>query len=175
MPTQAVQRHRVRDLVPSDDLPPSSQVMKFVTFYVAHRDLKLAACQAYLLPEMGAKLYRDKKVRALIDRKTLLLDVEEAKLKAKANLLTVDRLDATLIDLLGKKENGHVRLRATELGYKRTGLIKDGEFYVAPDPTAGNNQPSIYQTTLRRTVTEEVTQTHPPALPAAAIFAVKEY
>lgn len=170
---------RVKDLVPADDLPPAKQAQQFVTFYVNHRDLKLAACQANLDPDMGAKLYRAPKIRAMIDRKILLVDVEDAKLKAAASRLTVDRLDAALVEEVRSKKNGHIRVRAIELGYRRTGLIRDGEFYVAPNPNDKSNAPSMYrasQTTLRHTVTTEVIQSEAQAAQQHdPIFAVKEY
>lgn len=176
-----VRKHRIRDLVPANDLPPASQVQRFITFYVNHRDLKLAACQASLTPEMGERLYREEKVRTRIDKKILLIDVEEARLRARSNQLTVAKLDCTLLELLQKKELGHVRLKAAELGYRRTGLIKDGEFYVAPDPNHKQTGPSMYraqQTTLRHTVTTEVVKTDAQVTPVQhfdPIFAVQEY
>lgn len=177
----AYKRQRVSDLIPSDpDLPPSAVVQKFATFYSHHEDLKLAACQAKLMPEMGAKLYRNPKVREIIDRKLLLIEVENAKLAARSKQLTADRLDVALLEEVASKKNGHVRVRAIELGYRRTGMIRDGEFYVAPDPAANKNAPSIYrasQVTVKRTMTatEEVTHTQAAAAVADPIFAVKEY
>jgi len=175
-------RPRVSTLVPNDDLPPGPQVQKFITYYINHFDLKLAACQAKLMPEMGERLYKHPKVKALIDRKVMILDVEKAKLKARAETLTVSLLDASLAEEVKSKKNGGIRIRAIELGYKRTGLIRDGEFYVAPETTSNKNAPSIYQSrqiTLRRTVTEEVTQTETAKLPKPPetnpIFAVREY
>lgn len=166
---------KVRDLVPKDDLPAAPVVERFITRYVNDRDLAIAACAVGLDPKMGEKLYKNEKVRKRIDHKILLEDTATAKLRAQAKQLTIDRLDAALCEEVSKKSNGQVRIRAIELGYKRTGLIRDGEFYVAPDPKDSRNSPSIYQSkqiTMRRTVTEEVTQTIPPAEPA---FKVLEY
>jgi hypothetical protein len=159
---------RVSTLVPKGGLPPAAVVERFITFFVNERDAKLAACKASLMPEMGAKLYKHPRIRARIDHKILLIDVEEAKLRAKSKRLTVERLDAALVEEVDSKKNGHIRVRAIELGYRRTGLIRDGEFYVAPDPSANKNAPSIYQarqTKVTATVTKEVTD----------IFAVREY
>lgn len=171
-----MRKTRVTDLVTNDDLPPAKQAQQFVTFYVNHRDLKLAACQAALDPDMGEKLYRNPKIRASIDAKLLLIDVENAKLKAKADRLTVDRVDAALMEEVGRRDSRKWSLR---LAYERKGLIRDGEFYVAPNASDKSNAPSMYraqQTTLRHTVTTEVihaeaqaSQQHDP------IFAVKEY
>lgn len=174
-------RQKVDDFLSTDKrLPPTAAVSRFITFYVNHRDLKLAACQAGLDPAMGTKLYRVPEVQKKIAHKIMLIDVEMAKLKAKANLLTVDQMDAALYEEIHSKKNGHVRVRAIELGYRRTGLIRDGEFYVAPDPSSNRNAPSIYraqQTTMRRTVTEEVTQiaAQISAPVPDPIFAVREY
>lgn len=154
-------RPRIDKLVPKDDLPPTAVVQRFITFYINERDLKLAACKASLMPEMGEKLYRQPKVRQIIDRKIMLIDIEEAKVKARANLLTVAFIDSVVYEELKSKKNGHVRVRAAELAYRRTGLIRDGEFYVAPDANVNQNAPSVYQAqiTMRRTVTEELVQT----------------
>lgn len=155
-----VRKHRIRDLVPANDLPPASQVQRFITFYVNHRDLKLAACQASLTPEMGERLYREEKVRTRIDKKILLIDVEEARLRARANQLTVDRLDCTVLELLTPKHPGLVRKQAAELGYKRIGLIRDGEFVGISKAGSSVGGAKTYgqltTTTLRRTTTEEV-------------------
>lgn len=171
---------QVRDLVPKD-LPAAKVVELFITRYVnGDRDLKVAACSVGLPPELGERLYKNEKVRKRIDHKILLIDTAEAKIKAQANLLTVHRLDAALYEEVSSKKNGSVRVRAIELGYKRTGLIRDGEFYVAPDPNANNNAPSIYraqQTKMRQTVTE-ITHTDSTVIPVQhhdPIFAVKEY
>lgn len=166
-------RQRVRDLVPKDDaLPPAAQVQRFVTFYVGTRDLKEAACKANLQPEMGEKLYKNDRVRKLIDHQILLANVESAKLRAKANMLTVDRVDAALVGQIQKKDR--VPPEMFKIAYGRVGLLKDGEFYIAPDPNQTKTQPGIYQrqTTARRTVTEELTRTETVVDP---IFAVQEY
>lgn len=175
-------RPRMKELVPPDDMPAAAVVQKFVTMFVNYRDLKQAACLVGLDAKMGPVLYKEPKVRAAIDRKILLVDIEDAKVKAQANQLTVDRLDAALFEEVKSKKNGHVRVRAIELGYRRRGMIREGEFYVAPDPTKGNNAPSMYrahQTTLRQTVTTEVTHTAaeviPPTQQPDPIFAVQEY
>lgn len=174
-------RKRVDSLVPKNDMPPDPIVSKFVTLYVAHRDLQLAAAQVRLAPEMGARLYKNEKVREAIDRKIMLIDAEEAKLRAKANLLSVHRIDAALMDEIKRVDSRKWSLR---LGYERTGLIKGGEFYVAPDPNANKNAPSIYQarqTTTMRKVTEEVTTetvVSAPALPKTeepTAFRIIEY
>lgn len=153
---------RVKDLVQAEDLPPAKQAQQFVTFYVNHRDLKLAACQAKLDPDMGPKLYRVPKIRKMIDSKILLIDVENAKLKAQADRLTVDRLDSALVEEVDSKKNGHIRVRAIELGYRRTGLIRDGEF-VGVNKGAGGLNPAktygqIHTTTVRETTTKELIQ-----------------
>lgn len=168
---------RIKDLVPTDDMPMAAQVQRFITHYVNCRDLKEAACKVSLMPEMGEKLFKQPKVRTAIQKRINLVETEIAKQTAKAQLLTVPLLDASLVEEVKSRKNGHIRIRAIELGYKRTGLIRDGEFYVAPDPNANKNAPSIYQSkqiTMRRTVTEEVTQTM-PTVAAEPAFKVLEY
>jgi hypothetical protein len=168
---------KVRDLVPKDDLPPAPVVERFITRYVNERDLKIAACGVGLPPEMGEKLYKNEKVRKRIDHKILLIDTAEAKIKAQKSMLSVDCIDAALYEEVKNKASRKWSLR---LAYERKGVIRDGEFYVAPDPNANNNAPSMYraqQTTLRHTVTE-ITHTDAAAIPVQhhdPIFAVKEY
>lgn len=170
-------RKTVKSLVPQDDLPLAAEVQRFITQYVNCRDLKEAACRASLMPEMGERLFKQPRVRLAIQRRINLVEREMAALTAKAQLLTVPLLDASLVEEVKSKKNGHIRIRAIELGYKRTGLIRDGEFYVAPDPNANRNAPSIYQSrqlTARRTVTEEVTETV-TKVEVNPVFAVREY
>jgi len=155
-------------LASPDDLPPGAAVQRFIFFYVNERDLQLAATKAGLEPEMGERLYREPKVRAAIEKKIHLVDVEHAKLAAQALSLNVSLLDASLAEEVKNKKSGAVRMRAIELGYKRTGVMRDGEFVLAPDPDAARKAPSIYQsrqTILRRTVTEEMLQTTATELP----------
>jgi hypothetical protein len=162
-------------------MPPAKQTQIFIAAYVNTRDLAEAAALARLDTKWGRILYKEPKVRAQIDRKINLIDVEDAKLKAQSNKLTADILDAALVQEVLNKKGGQTRIRAIELGYRRKGLMREGEFYVAPDPVADRNAPSMYgsrQTTLRRTVTEEVTHTEPAAPPpptANDIFTVREY
>jgi len=159
-------------------MPMAAQVQRFITYYVNCRDLKEAACKVALMPEMGEKLFKLPKVRAAIQKRINIVETEIAKQAAKAHMLTVPLLDASLVEEVKSKKNGHIRIRAIELGYKRTGMIRDGEFYVAPDPNANRNAPSIYraqQTTLRQTVTTELTHTNAQVAPVDPIFAVKEY
>lgn len=169
-------KRTVRTLVPKrNDLPLAAETQRFVAYYVNCRDLKTAAATAGLMPEMGEKLFKQPKVKAAIQKRINLYEKELAAQAAKAHLLTVPLLDSALVEEVKSRKNGHIRIRAIELGYKRTGLIRDGEFYVAPDPSSNKNAPSIYQSrqlTARRTVTEEVTETVTQVDP---VFAVREY
>lgn len=156
----------------------AAQVQRFIMNYVNCRDLKEAACRVSLMPEMGERLFKEPKVRAAIQKRINIVEIEMLKQTAKAHLLTVPLLDASLVEEVKSRKNGHIRIRAIELGYKRTGMIRDGEFYVAPDPNVNKNAPSIYraqQTTLRQTVTTELTQTNAQVATVDPIFAVKEY
>jgi hypothetical protein len=148
----------------SPELPSKALINRFIHFYttsVAFKDEDRAGRMAHIEPRLVQRIMKDGEIRQEIDRKLSILEIEQAKLEAHARLLTVGVLDSALFEEVRSKKNGSVRIRAIELGYKRTGLIRDGEFYVAPDPAANQNAPSIYQaqTTVKRTVTEEVTQT----------------
>lgn len=165
---------KLKDLVGENDLPPARQVQLFVTKYVhGGRDLARAACLANLDPKMGKKLYLVPKVRHSIDKQIALIEAEQAHHTAKAALLGVELIDSAVVDSLTKKGE-RLQPEIVRIAYGRVGLIRDGEFYVAPDPNQPKNQPGIYQrqTTAKRTVTEEVTRTETVLDP---IFAVKEY
>jgi len=167
-------RAKLKDLVGEDEMPPARQVQVFVTKYVhGGRDLERAACLANLDPKLGKKLYLVPKVRAAIDRQIALIESEQAKLTARASSLGVDLIDSVMVGQLTRKKE-RIQPELFKIAYGRVGLLKDGEFYVAPDPNQPKNQPGIYQrqTTAKRTITEEVTKTETVIDP---IFAVKEY
>jgi len=155
-------KKRVKDLVPADDLPLAKEAQRFITFYLSCRDLKEAACKCGLDPAMGEKLFQVPRVRNAIQRRINLVEMESAKLRAKADLLTVDLLDASLCDEVKSKRNGHIRIRAIELGYKRTGLIRDGEFVGIQQKGGGVGTARTYgqvqTTTMTRTTTEQLVQ-----------------
>jgi len=169
----------LKDLVPTDDKPLPRQVQRFITHYVhAGRDLKEAACKADLDPKWGEKLWNQPKVRAAIERKLATIEKEMAKQTAKAALLGVELVDETLVSQL-KRRTERVPAEIIKIGYGRVGLLKDDEFYVAPDPNHNKNAPSIYQrqTIAKRTVTtetEEVTQTE-TVIPVDPIFETRLY
>lgn len=170
-------RPAVKTLVPEDDkLPMAATVQRFIKAYMECMDLKTAASSVGLMPDMGVKLFKNPRIYKAIQHRMNLLEMARIALKAKADSLSIPLLDASLAEEVKSKKNGHVRVRAIELGYKRVGLIRDGEFYVQPDQNSGKSAPSIYQSmqlTQRRTVTEEVTQTMTKV--AHPAFAVQEY
>ena len=132
---------------------------RFIQFYVTNRDVSKAAKMAHISVTDGNKLMREPAVKKSIEKRIDLIEMEMAKLEAKATMLTVNVLDGALMEEIQNKKSG-VRLRAIELGFRRTGMIRDGEFFVPQPPSGENSGPNIYRalqtTTLRRTVTEEL-------------------
>jgi len=169
-------RAKLKDLVGEADLPPARQVQAFISKYVhGGRDLERAACLAKLDPKLGKKLYLVPKIRESIDRQIAMIEFEQAKLTAKATMLGVELIDSAVVESLTRKKD-RLQPEIVRIAYGRVGLIRDGEFYVAPDPSQNKNAPSIYQaaqTSMRRTVTEEVT--HTQVVVTDPIFSVKEY
>jgi hypothetical protein len=107
-----------------NELPFPGTTNRFIAYYTDTEDLARAAIQAGLSYAKARKLYRDKAVRAEIDRRLDKLHNTQAVLIAKARLLTEDRLDACLVKSL-KTEKGMVLVRSVELGYKKMGLLRD--------------------------------------------------
>lgn len=164
-----MKRKTVRQILPKDnDLPMAKDVLRFIGFYMNSFDLKEAACKIGLAPEAGEKLFKVPRIKDAIQRRVNLLEGERSRLKAKAELLTVDLLDASLCEEVKSKNNGHIRVRAIELGYRRTGLIRDGEFVgVQQSRGTGNSAKTygqIHTTTIRKTTTEELVQSSETAV-----------
>lgn len=142
--------------------PFSGSINRFVSYYVDLEDLAKAAIQTGLSFSAAQKLYRDKAVRAEIDRRLDKLHGEEAKLRAKARQITVIYLDDKLVEAV-KHGAAKGDTKALELGYQRVGMYRDGEFLGVPradqvTPKA-DAQPMIYRA-MERTVTrtEQVTE-----------------
>ena len=179
----------------NDDRPLNRNEQNFIRFYVNPevRDIERAAQLAGLEPAKGKKLYNDPVVRDEIDRRLRLVELEQARLDAEAEVLVDSLLDQALMDAvkLDAAEHGSTKLAAITLAMVVKGRIETrhakamamgprGALGAQPQTTPGvygSILPSALQlgqpgpatgqatTTVRRT--EEVIQTHPhPAPPA---------
>lgn len=145
--------------------PFSGSTNRFIAYYTDFEDLPKAATHAGLSLTAATKLYRDKAVRAEIDRRLDKLHGEQAKLIAKARQVTTLYLDDRLVEAV-KHGAAKGDTKALELGYRRVGMFRDGEFLGVPradqtTPKADAQQNMIYRATaVERTVTrtEQVTE-----------------
>lgn len=144
------------------DEPFSGSTNRFISYYSDFEDLAKAALHVGISLNAAKRLYRDKDVRAEIDRRLDKIHNEEAKLKAKARQVTVLYLDDRLVEAV-KQGAAKGDIKALELGYRRIGIFRDGEFLGVPraDQTTpkADAQPMIYRA-MERTVTrtEQVTE-----------------
>lgn len=154
-------------------------IQRFIDWMVRLRDPEKAALNSDLKASWGMKLYREPEIRAKIDRRIGLIERERDSLIAKAQALDISLLDSSLVDTIktSAKDNGHVKVKAIELGYKRVGVLVDDNFIMGGGKSSGNDpvRPSMYsaleiQTTVTRTeqiTTREITgPSDAPALPA---------
>lgn len=103
-----------------------AKIQYAIEFYLDTRDIGKAALAANMDPAEFAKAMETDQVKAEIDRKLDFIDQAAAELRAKARILTADKLDATLVDVLNtKSKNLSPKVKALELGYKRHGLLKE--------------------------------------------------
>jgi hypothetical protein len=148
-----------------------ANVQRFIQVYVGCRDKEKAALRSGFEAEAGDKLLSKKPIRAEIERKIRIIDLETAKLTAQANKLQVELIDSELVKTIkiSAKTGGTTKVKAMELGYERLGILRDGAFVVIQEKE--NAAPSIYRalhTTTVRQITEvtEQRELQAPALPA---------
>lgn len=151
--------------------------LKFIDKYVHQQDVKMAAKLSGYEPEYGFQLYSNPEIRAEIDRRLLIQHTEEAKLVVKEKILNRDLLDRELIKVV-ESDVSPTKLNAIEMGYKRIGMINNGEFIPDPDQAAQpkpGEAPRIFRVTqtsilahkieTTRTDTVSVTQQRAPFAP----------
>ncbi len=152
-----------------NDLPFSSQVLRFIDAYVQCQDLDKAAVQAAYHEEMGRKLWKRPLVRAEIERRLEAVNGETAKIVAKKRIVTVDALDRNLMRIVSLpvktlKEIPTLaasKVKAIEIGYQRTGLLIDGNFIPDAGTEAGSksDSPRIYRAEEQSIITHQITET----------------
>lgn len=175
------------------DRPLTAKEQKFIRFYSKPgvRDIEKAAQLAGMPGRDGKTLYKRPEVRGEIDRRLRLVELEQAKLDAEAEVLSNDIIDKALAATmaLDAKEFGSTKLAAIQLALVVKGRIETRNAKSVQTQSAPSAfRPSIYgsisaptaaaalpvatttTTTLRRT--EEVIQTQGET-PAPAICAPK--
>jgi hypothetical protein len=156
------------------DLPFTGKINQFISYYVSTEDLSLAAKKCGLEVEHARRLYARKGIREAIDKRLEVVHEAQAKLVAKYRMVTVEMIDDQLVTAM-KKGAQRGDPRALELGYRRMGIFRNGEFIGLDNPNepvaAGAHPPPIFRVERTVTRTEQVTeraelQSGHPALPA---------
>jgi hypothetical protein len=115
--------------MPDDtDIILPAKVARAIEHFVDTRDADKAAMLANLEPDVFRRWMRKRAVRNQINHKIDLVDQACAELRARARVLTVDKLDSSLVDILDskdKKATFGARIKAIELGYKRHGALTE--------------------------------------------------
>lgn len=161
------------------DLPLSAKEQRFVRFYCRPdvRDLEKAGGLAGMKTKAeSTRAYNKPAVRAEIDRRLRLLELEQARLDAETEVLTDSLIDKALAETMGvcAKEHGSTKLAAITLALVAKGRIetRNAKSVMAVTSPSGF-RPQIYgsiapqpgTTTLRET--KEIIQTAHAALPQA--------
>lgn len=112
--------------MPNDDteiiLP--AKVARAIEHYIDSRDPDKAAMLASMDPVEFRRWMRKRVVRDKINHKIELVDQACAELRARARVLTVDKLDSVIVGILDGKDK-RAALKAAELGYKRHGALQE--------------------------------------------------
>lgn len=148
--------------------PLSAKEHRFVDAYISFRDVQKAAVEAGFTAKEGSGLYRRKAVHAEITRRMENVSGEVDKIIAKKRVINVEMLDQNLRQLItipkaSIKETPSLatpKLNAIELGFKRVGLLLDGNF--VPDAASGPSQeeaPRIYRSSEQTIITHQITET----------------
>lgn len=150
--------------------PICKQYLDWITQYVNCQDAEKAAIAVGLPAEMGKKLYRRAAIRAEIDKRMAAINGTVAAIIAHKRVVTVELLDQNLgqIIKLTKKQIlaapplAAAKVKALELGYRRVGLLIDGDFI--PDNNSQTAKPEeaprIFRGDGRTILTHEITETH---------------
>lgn len=108
--------------------PLSPQLQCAIEHYVDTRDPDRAAQLARMEPKEFRRFMKHEDVAALIQKKVDLVDIANAQVRAQARVLTVDKLDASLVEVLTKFKGAKTlreRVKAIEIGYKRHGALRE--------------------------------------------------
>lgn len=150
-------------------------VNRFISYYCQFEDLKRVAAYCGISNDKAKGLYQNPTVRAEIDKRLDKIHTEQAKLIARSKKVDAMFLDDKLVEAV---EKGAARgdTKALELGYRRVGIFREGEFMgQPPDP----NQPvdpalaPIFR--AERITTNTVTERIEGTLPAPAAPKILDY
>ena len=149
-------------------IPLQPQLLRFVDAYVACRDVNKAALEAGFAAKDGMGLYRRKAVFEEITRRMAPIEKEIAVQLVKKRVVNVEALDKNLMQVVtiskaALKETPSLatpKVNAIEMGYKRVGLLLDGNF--VPDAASGPSKeeaPRIYRPSEQTIITHQITET----------------
>lgn len=149
-------------------IPLQPQLLRFVDAYCACRDVSKAALEAGFAAKDGIALYRRKPVFEEITRRMAPVEQEIAIRLAKKRVVNVEILDKQLMQvvtiprkaLMETPSLATPKVNAIEMGYKRVGLLLDGNF--VPDASSGPAQqeaPRIYRPAEQTIITHQITET----------------
>src|ERR1700732_2988558 len=124
-------------------LPLSASELRFVEAYISCRDVAKAAVEAGYPSKDGVGLYRRKAINAEITRRSQPIEAEIAKAIVKKRTINVEMLDSNLKQVINIPRKileatpslATPKVNAIEMGYKRVGLLLDGNF--VPDAASG--------------------------------------
>lgn len=128
-------------------MPLKADYLKFVDKFVHEQDTGKAALSSGFSAKYGKTLYAMPEVRAEIDARLAVLNLEKAKLTAQTHILGKQLIDEELTKAI-KGDFGDIqghmghKLEAIEMGYRRIGMISGGEFIPDPD----HHKPVVEQT-----------------------------
>ena len=148
--------------------PLAPQLLRFVDAYCACRDVKRAALEAGFAERDGTALYRRKPVFEEIARRMEPVEKEIALQLVKKRMVNVEELDKQLMQVVKIPRKtleetpslATPKVNAIEMGYKRVGLLLDGNF--VPDASSGPAQqeaPRIYRPAEQTIITHQITET----------------
>jgi hypothetical protein len=145
----------------------SAKIQCAIEYYIDCRDPDRAAMLAGMDPKEFRRFMKHDDVKALIDKKTDLIDKATAKIVAEARSLNVYFLDTHLVKAAKKgAERGDVR--AIELGYERIGMRRDHNFMTAQQATT-QTRPQIYRVIEKTTERQIVAGDAPPTIDASPL------
>jgi hypothetical protein len=149
-------------------IPLQPQLLRFVDAYCACRDTQRAALEAGFAARDGAHLYRRKAVFEEITRRMAPVEKAVTEVLVKKRLINVEMLDANLKQVITISRKAleatpslaTPKVNAIEMGYKRVGLLLDGNF--VPDAGSGPSKeeaPRIYRPAEQTIITHQITET----------------
>jgi hypothetical protein len=150
-------------------------VNRFISYYCQFEDLKKVAIYCGISDNKAQELYRNKTVREQIDKRLDKIHDEQAKLIAKSRKVDTMFLDDKLVEAV-KKGAARGDVKALELGYRRVGIFREGEFMGAPqDPNTPMNPALAPIFRAERITTSTVTERIEGTVPAPSTEKILDY